>query len=63
MSTEPATPPFNPVILAPGGRPARIPDDAKCPQCGAGADQRVPTGGFGVPGQACQRCGYEFPKE
>lgn len=55
--------PFNPVIVAPDGRPARLPADAKCPRCGASADQRVRSCGFGTPIECCQRCAYEFVQE
>ncbi len=51
--------PFNPVIVAPDGRPARLPRDARCPACGAGADQRVASSGFGTPHEVCVNCGHE----
>jgi hypothetical protein len=52
--------PFNPVIVAPDGRPARLPRDANCPRCGASAKERVPSSGFGQPIEVCQQCAYEF---
>lgn len=52
--------PEQPVILAPDGRPARTPPDALCPQCGAGADKRTPSSGFGTPHDVCSVCGWEF---
>jgi hypothetical protein len=51
-----------PVIVDPSGRPARLPRTAACPQCGADADQRVKSAGFGTPHETCQRCAYEFPE-
>ena len=36
-------------IVDASGKPMRAPKDARCPQCGAGPDQRVETGGFGGP--------------
>ena len=33
----------------------------KCPQCGAGADQRVVSGLGAVQSVTCQKCGFEFP--
>lgn len=46
------------VIVDPSGRPARPTADI-CPQCGTGADQRKPSGGFGTPWTVCV-CGYEW---
>ena len=60
MNPEPSPKPFNPVIVAPDGRPARLPADAKCPRCGADADQRVPSAGFGEPHEICKACAFEF---
>jgi uncharacterized protein (DUF983 family) len=60
MQPEPVPPPFNPVILAPNGKPARLGPDARCPRCGAGADQRVNSAGFGVVHPVCVRCAFEF---
>lgn len=51
-----------PAILGADGRPARLPRNAACPHCGAGADQRVKSGGFGIPHETCQRCAFEFPE-
>ena len=52
--------PFNPVLVAPDGRPARLPADARCPRCGAGANERVLSAGFGEAHNICQRCAFEF---
>lgn len=52
-----------PVIVAPDGRPARLPKDARCPQCGAGPDERVPSSGFGTAHDVCQRCAHEFTED
>lgn len=52
-----------PRILGPTGQPARLAPEAKCPRCGAGPDQRVPSGGFGEPHQVCRACAFEFEKE
>lgn len=52
--------PRPPVILGPNGKPARIPPNARCPQCGASADKRVSSCGFGTPHQICSRCAYAF---
>jgi hypothetical protein len=46
-------------LVGPDGRPARLPKDARCPRCGADADQRVMSGGFGEPHEVCQQCGCE----
>jgi hypothetical protein len=40
-------------ILDATGKPARPAADARCPRCGAGPEQRVPSGGFGVPHPVC----------
>lgn len=48
------------VILGPDGQPARLSKTARCPQCGAGPDQRVPSSGFGIPHDLCQACGYDL---
>jgi hypothetical protein len=48
-----------PVIVDPSGRPARRPETDVCPSCGAGADQRRASTGFGVPWPVCV-CGYEW---
>lgn len=50
-------------IVAPDGRPARRKKTAKCPQCGAGADQRVTSGMGPVPHVTCEQCGHEVEKE
>lgn len=52
--------PFNPVIVAPDGCPARLPSDARCPRCGATADQRVPSSGFGIVHDVCGCCALDF---
>jgi len=43
---------------APRRRPTAV-----CPSCGAGADRRVPSSGFGPAHATCQACGYEYPAE
>lgn len=48
-----------PVILDASGKPARKVAPDVCPQCGAGADQRRASGGFGTPWTVCV-CGYEW---
>jgi len=58
MSEQPV--PFNPVIVAPDGRPARDPRDERCPDCGSGPDKRVLSGGFGAPWEVCRVCGHEW---
>ena len=63
MNTEQAPKPFNPVIVAPDGRPARLPANAKCPQCGADADQRVLSGIGRLLDSTCGHCAFEFDKE
>lgn len=54
--------PFNPVLVAPDGRPPRSPGVPKaCPGCGAGPELRDVMGGFGgVAHDVCQKCGHEF---
>jgi uncharacterized protein (DUF983 family) len=52
-----------PEILDGSGRPARREADAECPKCGAGAERRVPSAGFGEPHPVCGRCGFEFHGE
>ncbi len=41
------------------GRPIRDPKNTTCPKCGAGADRRVASGGFGDVHDVCGVCGYE----
>jgi len=52
-----------PVIVAPDGTPARLPRDARCPNCGAGPDQRETSGMGEWHHVTCAACAYEFPKE
>jgi uncharacterized protein (DUF983 family) len=49
-----------PLILGPRGQPARTPRDTACPQCGAKAERRVLSSGFGQPHDVCGACGYDF---
>lgn len=51
--------PFNPVLVAPNGRPARPEAPTVCPRCGRGEDVRVKSSGFGAPHDVCP-CGFEF---
>jgi uncharacterized protein (DUF983 family) len=51
-----------PVIVDPSGKPARKARDTACPKCGAGADLRVLSGGFGVVHDICGRCGFDYPE-
>lgn len=53
------TKPDAPVIVNAHGQPARA-ADATCPQCGAGADRRRASAGFGDPHPVCGKCGHEF---
>lgn len=55
--------PFNPVIVSPDGKPARLPANANCSACGAKPSARVASGGFGVPHPVCGVCGHEFHGE
>lgn len=51
------------VILDPSGRPARLKNlrvDDHCPKCGAPAERRVLSGGFGYPHDVCGNCGHDF---
>jgi transcription elongation factor Elf1 len=51
-----------PALVAPDGRPARLPKHAACPRCGAAADQRMSSSGFGRHAiEICKQCGYRFP--
>lgn len=50
------------VILGPDSRPARRAKSDRCPECGAGADKRQKSGGFGVRRPVCN-CGHEFKDE
>lgn len=46
--------------------PKPLPRDKRaqnCPQCGAGKDKRVASGGFGTPHPVCSGCGYEWHEE
>lgn len=52
-----------PQILGANGAPARVPQPAQCPGCGAGKDRRVKSAGFGAPTDVCSKCGFEFPPE
>jgi len=55
-----------PVIVDPQGKPARQAkaQDDRCPQCGAGREKRVASGGFGQPPHPiCAGCGYEWHGE
>lgn len=55
--------PFNsPVIVDATGRPASIGrrEDKRCPECHAGPDARVRSGGFGAAHPVCRECGYEW---
>ena len=52
-----------PPILDATGKPARAATTASCPQCGAGPDRRVASGGFGLPHPVCASCGYEWMDE
>ena len=45
------------------GQPARLPKTAKCPQCGAGPDQRVTSGLGPLQSVTCQQCAYDFEPE
>jgi rubredoxin len=40
------------------GKPVKR--DTRCPQCQAGPDKRVASGGFGEPHDVCVVCGHEF---
>ena len=51
--------PETPLIVDPSGQPLRAPVDARCVQCGAGADRRVVVNGFGPPRLACSQCGHD----
>ncbi len=58
------TAPFNaPVLVDATGKPARAAVTTACPQCSAGPDKRVPSGGFGRPHPVCGDCGYEWTDE
>lgn len=37
--------------------------DSRCPRCGANADHRVASCGFGTPVPLCGRCGHTFVGE
>jgi uncharacterized protein (DUF983 family) len=50
-----------PAILGPDGQPvARKAVSKACPNCGAGPEKRVLSGGFGEVHDVCSRCGYEW---
>jgi uncharacterized protein (DUF983 family) len=55
--------PDRPGILDPQGKPARQAVDTTCPACGAGADRRVASSGFGTPHAVCGACGRDFFNE
>lgn len=40
--------------------PKPLPKSAACPQCRAGKDRRVRSGGFGAFHDVCGQCGFEF---
>ena len=50
------------VVLGPDGQPvsSEVEEVKDCPQCGAGPDRRVPSGGFGKRHDVCGRCGFQF---
>ena len=50
-----------PLILSTEPRP--LPRDRRCPQCHAGPEKRVASGGFGTPHPVCSQCGYEWHEE
>ncbi len=50
-------------ILDAQGKPARLPDDAKCPQCGAPPSQREKSGFGPMQAVTCTNCAFEFEKE
>jgi len=56
MTDRPDPPP----ILDADGRPARARESRICPQCGAGPERRVLSGGFGAVHDVCGQCGYGF---
>jgi hypothetical protein len=50
-----------PQILGLNGQPLQSrAKPTRCPTCGASADKRVLSGGFGEPHDVCARCGHEF---
>jgi uncharacterized protein (DUF983 family) len=51
-----------PTIVDASGKPARRPETKTCPQCGAGAEQRVLSAGFGKAHDVCGACGHDFPE-
>lgn len=51
------------MILGPDGKPVPrpAPRGDRCPQCNAGPEHRVKSGGFGAEvHDVCCKCGYEF---
>jgi len=52
--------PTPPAILDASGKPARQAIDTSCPQCGAGPEKRVLSGGFGPVHDVCGQCGHDF---
>lgn len=62
MTTDPGLAPRDPVIVAPDGRPARLPATAKCPQCGAGPECREQSGFGPTQDVTCTRCAFELGK-
>jgi uncharacterized protein (DUF983 family) len=55
--------PVNPLIVDPSGKPARQTLDTGCPRCGAGAEKRIASCGFGVRKPCCSDCGYVWEDE
>jgi hypothetical protein len=49
------------MILGPDGKPVESNHEI-CPICKSGANNRVPSGGFGEVYWIC-KCGYDFKKE
>lgn len=49
-------------VLDAYGRPAEahVRANTTCPDCQAGPECRVPSGGFGVVHEVCRVCGHEF---
>jgi uncharacterized protein (DUF983 family) len=47
-------------ILGLNGKPIAQPKSSRCPKCGAGADRRVLSAGFGEPHDVCGTCGFEW---
>lgn len=49
-----------PVIVDPGGRPARAAISTDCPNCRAPKTKRRLSSGFGDPHDVCGVCGHDF---